>query len=445
MNVKTSGELDYLESLIGSGIRPGLERMRAMLEVAGHPERMVPAVLVAGTNGKGSTAATLASILNRAGCRTGLYTSPHLVRLEERWKIDGHAVAEESLRGSVNELRRHADQAEFSPTYFEALTLLAFLLFRDHECDVAVLEVGMGGRLDATNVVDPLLSVITGIELDHQEWLGETIEQIALEKAGIARGGSPLLANSRWPEALEAISRRCGEVGCDLHVLGDEVAIDEVHVGLESIGVRMTTKSAEYHLHSRLTGEHQVENLALAVRGAELLSGRFRGIDLSAITEGVAATRWRGRLESFMLPDRLVLVDGAHNPSGAEAAARFIDRFLPRPRLLVFGALGDKDVRSMLESLSRCADRMILTAPDSDRAIDPATLMEMLGGAVPAEVIRNDAEAIEASLRREEIGSVIICGSLYLAGTAVRILDQIEMPRDERSSPIEISHDPPVR
>jgi dihydrofolate synthase / folylpolyglutamate synthase len=444
MSVRPGTELDYLDSLIGSGIRPGLERMRVILEVAGHPERAVPAVLVAGTNGKGSTSATLASILHRAGYRTGLYTSPHLVRLEERWTVDGHAVTEESLRGSVSELRRHADQAGFPPTYFEALTLLAFLLFRDHECDVAVLEVGMGGRLDATNVVDPLLSVITSIELDHQEWLGETIELIALEKAGIARGGAPLLANSRWPEALEAISRRCGEVGCDLHVLGDEVEIDEAGVGLESLDVQLRTSSAAYRIRSPLTGEHQVENLALAVRGAELLTGRFPAVDSAAITEGVSSTRWRGRLESFRRPDRLVLVDGAHNPSGAEAAARFIDRFLPRPRLLVFGALGDKDVRSMLEALSGSADRMILTAPDSDRAIDPGTLLEMLGGSVPAEVIRNDAEAIEASLRREEIGSVVICGSLYLAGTAVRILDQIAIPRDERSSPSETSADPPI-
>jgi dihydrofolate synthase / folylpolyglutamate synthase len=443
--MRTGSELDYLESLIGSGIRPGLDRMQAILDVAGHPEQMVPAVLVAGTNGKGSTAATLASILKRAGYRTGLYTSPHLVRLEERWKIDGQAVTGESLRESLNELRRHGERAGFPPTYFEALTLLAFLIFRDHRCDVAVLEVGMGGRLDATNVVDPILSVITSIELDHQEWLGETIEEIAVEKAGIARRGAPLLANSRWPKALEAISRRCGEVGCDLHVLDDEVEIGEISVGLESLDVQLQTRSAGYRIRSPLTGEHQVENLALAVRSAELLSSRFDRIDHSAITEGVARTRWRGRLESFRLPDRLVLVDGAHNPSGAETAARFIERFLPRPRLLVFGALGDKDVRSMLGALYGCADRMILTTPDSDRAIDPATLMEMLDGAVPAEVIRNDGEAIEASLRREQVGSVIICGSLYLAGTAVRILDQIEIPSDERSSPSESSADPPIR
>jgi dihydrofolate synthase / folylpolyglutamate synthase len=424
--VSTGSEMEYLESLIGSGIRPGLDRMHAILDVAGHPETMVPAVLVAGTNGKGSTAATLASIASRAGYRTGLYTSPHLVRLEERWKIDGQAVPGESLRESVKELRRHADAAGFSPTYFEALTLLAFLVFRDYRCDIAVLEVGMGGRLDATNVVDPIVSVITSIELDHQEWLGETIEEIALEKAGIARRRAPLIANSRWPEAVEAIARRCDEVGCDLHVLRDEVEIETAGVGLESLDLQLRTPSAAYRIRSPLTGEHQVDNIALAIRSAEMLSHRFERIDHSAITEGVARTSWRGRLETFRLPDRLVLVDGAHNPSGAEAAARFIEQFLPRPRLLVFGALGDKDVRSMLEALRGGADQIILTAPDSERAIDPAVLREMLGGAVPADVILNDQQAIETSLRREGIGSVVICGSLYLAGTAVRILDQRE-------------------
>ncbi len=175
-------ELRWLDALQGSGIRPGLSRMRAMLRAADRPEKSVPAVLVAGTNGKGSTASTLASILTSAGCRTGLYTSPHLVRLEERWRIDGEPVTREHLREAVRQLRSVSDRAGIVPTYFEALTLLAFLLFRTLECDLSVLEVGMGGRLDATNVVRPLASIITMIDLDHCEFLGSTQAAIARER-----------------------------------------------------------------------------------------------------------------------------------------------------------------------------------------------------------------------------------------------------------------------
>ena len=416
----------YLDSLIGSGIRPGLERMQRLLEAAGDPHRSVPAVLVAGTNGKGSTAATLSAIAHAAGYRVGLYTSPHLVDLEERWRVSEEPVGETAFVAAVRRLQSAARDAALVPTYFEALTLLAFFIFEQSRCDLAILEVGMGGRLDATNVVDPLLSIITRIDYDHQEWLGDTIEEIAGEKLGIARRGAPLVVADQLEEVMALMRRWCEDHDCPIHVVPEEVRVDSFSSRIGGSSMELTTPERRYRLRSPLVGAHQIDNLSTGVRAAEVLGKTFTAISEAAISEGVARTRWRGRLESFELEGRLVIVDGAHNPAGTASAAAFIGT-LPGPRALVFGVLSDKDAASMLRPFAGLFDHVILTAPDSDRALEPDSLVPLVEDG-KVTVNRNDEGAIRAALGIPDIATVAVCGSLYLAGTAIRLLDTMAVP-----------------
>ncbi len=419
-----SPELRYLDALQGSGIRPGLDRMRALLRAAGRPERRVPAILVAGTNGKGSTAATLASILTRSGYRTGLYTSPHLVSIRERWQIDGEPVAASRLREAIRRLQRLEKEAALRPTYFEALTILAFLLFDGCGCEVSVLEVGMGGRLDATNVVRPLASVVTPVGIDHAEWLGRTVKAIAPEKAGIIHRGSIAVTANRDAEVLRVLAARAAKFGAPLHRVYREVAIGSVRGTARGVAFSYRSSSIAIRLRSPLAGEHQVENVALAVRTAELLRPRLPRIEPATIVAGVAATRWRGRLELFPI-GRGVWVDGAHNPHALARIAPFVARHLPRPRTLVFGVLRDKPFEEMAAMLVPLFQRVIVTEPPSERALPAGEAAERIADphAVPVRAIADPKRAIRAAL--DEGDAVLVCGSLYLAGEAVGLLDRL--------------------
>ena len=294
-----------LEELEHFGVKLGLERMRRVLAELGSPESELPTVLVAGTNGKGSTSAWLASIVSAAGYRSGLFTSPHLERVEERLRVDGRAISTERLELLVCRVIDASERAEGEVvTYFEAMTAAALALFRDESVDLAVMEVGLGGRLDATNVMLPMLSLVTQIAFDHQRQLGETLAEIAAEKAGILRPGRPALASTRQPEARAALERVAKELGSDLGFVSDQVRVEgrgELLGGGQE--VVLSTARHHYRLESRLSGTHQVENLALAVLAAERLAviGLPR-IDRQAIEGGVASCRWPGRLEFVDLP-----------------------------------------------------------------------------------------------------------------------------------------------
>lgn len=425
-------ELRYLESLQGSGIRPGLSRMRRVLAAAGHPERRYPAIIVAGTNGKGSTAATLASILVASGYRTGLYTSPHLVSIRERWQIDGVPVSPAVLRKAIRRLRSLVPLVGFTPTYFEALTLLAFLSFEEEGCELAVLEVGMGGRLDATNVVHPLASVITPVGLDHTEWLGHTIRAIAREKAGVIHAGSVAVTSNDDADALAPIAARAAAVGTPLHILGDEIEIGRPKLSADGLAFRLTTPEGRYAITTPLAGAHQASNVALAVRAAELVASALPRIRRATILSGVAATRWRGRLERFEIEGREVWVDGGHNAHAFRRIAPFVERFVPRPRTLVFGVLREKEVEEMAALMLPLFDRVILTEPGSERALAADDLRARLEGRfdVPVRVASNPRRALRAALDGE--GSVFVCGSLYLAGTAIELLDGMMEPGSAR-------------
>lgn len=412
---------DILRRLETFGIKLGLERMRLLLADLGDPQRRLPAVLVAGSNGKGSTAALLAAMASAAGYRTGLYTSPHLESVEERSRIDGRAVPPERLGELLARVVAAAERATAEPpTYFEALTAAAFLWMAEERVELAVLEVGMGGRLDATNTADPVLSLVTSISLEHREHLGDTLAAIAREKAGILRPGRPALAWVEAPEAWAALREVAAGLGAELGSAPELVRVE----GVEALGqrVRLATLTGRHHLETRLAGAHQVRNLGLAVLAAETLAGLgWPRLDAAAIAAGAARCRWPGRLETVELPDgRRVLLDAAHNPEAAQVLAAWLER-LGEPYDLLFGVLGDKEVSGMLAPLAGRARRVLLTTPASDRARPAADLREWLPDGVAATVEPELGIALERGLA-PGAPTLVACGSIYLIGEVRRLL-----------------------
>ncbi|HSK76957.1 MAG TPA: folylpolyglutamate synthase/dihydrofolate synthase family protein [Thermoanaerobaculia bacterium] len=403
--------LTLLSRLEASGIRLGLEKTRQLLAALGDPQRRFPAVLVAGTNGKGSTSALLAAMAEAAGYRTGLYTSPHLETVEERLRIDGRAIEPGRLGALLERIVGTSERTEGTPpTYFEALTVAAFLFFAEAEVDLAVVEVGLGGRLDATNLCDPILSVITPIAFDHQEFLGNTLAAIAREKAGILRPGRPALVWIEDAEPAEAVRESAALVGARLAFASDEVEIEKIEpLGWNGQAVRLRTPVRRYDLCLALVGDHQAKNLGLAVRAAEILE-----ISAEAIAAGAAAARWPGRIEAVDLPggQRSVL-DAAHNESGAAVLTAFLERMGERVDFL-FGVLADKDYARMIELLAPHARSWVLTTPQSPRAKDPAELAALLAG--QEVVVEPDPE--KALDRALALGSktLVACGSIFLIG-----------------------------
>jgi dihydrofolate synthase/folylpolyglutamate synthase len=407
---------DTLARLEPLGMRLSLDPFRALLAALGSPERGLAAVLVAGTNGKGSTAALLAGIATAAGYRTGLYTSPHLEEPRERIRIDGMALATLELDRLLAEV---VDAArESPPTPFEALTAAALVAFAEDGVDLAVLEVGLGGRLDATNAVEPLLSIVTPIALDHQAVLGETLGAIAAEKAGIFRAGRTALAWGDELEAVAALESAATASGARLELASETVEIVAGEAdGLGSQRVTLRTPDAEHTLRLALAGRHQRRNLALAVLAAERLAPLgYPTIDADAIRRGVSGCRWPGRLEPVALPSgATVLLDGAHNAAGAQALAEHLAT-LATPWDLVFGTLADKDTAAMAAALVPAARRVFLAPPDSPRA---RPLGELLG--IPALASAIPTSGVGAALDRALGGDarlVVVAGSLYLVGEA---------------------------
>ena len=347
-------------------------------------------MIVAGTNGKGSTSATLASIFNAAGLRTGFYSSPPLLDERERWQIAGEWISPELLEQVIGEVREASGRIDIEPTYFEALTLIAFVAFARAGCEMVVLEVGMGGRLDATNVVRPMAAVLTPVGLDHTEHLGNTLRKIAREKAGVIHRGAIVLTSNDDPAVLDVLRRRA-----------------------EKFGNRFIHVTEEHD--TPLAGEFQRRNTALAVRTAREL-----GVDENAIGRGVRETRWRGRLEHMSVAGKDVWIDGGHNPHAIERTAPFFDAHVSRPRLLVFGMMSDKDVAAVIARLFPMFDRVIATDPHPPRSLPATSYMNATPIADPDDAFRAALDAPERS--------IVITGSLYLAGAAIRFFDKIAAP-----------------
>jgi dihydrofolate synthase/folylpolyglutamate synthase len=408
--------LQYLESLKGRGIQPGLGPVRRLLRRLGSPQEGCKSILVGGTNGKGSTAATLAAILQAAGYRVGLYTSPHLVDFRERIRVDGTMIPEETLRERIRRVRREDREGV---TYFEFTTALAFLHFARCRVDVAVLEVGMGGRLDATNVVRPELSIISNIAMDHAEYLGRRLEDIAREKAGIIKRGGVCITAARQAPVLAVIGKVCREKRARLLRVGREIRIRAKAGGsfdFRGPALELTD------LALVLKGAHQRENTACALGALGILRGRGFTIDDGAIRRGLAAVRWAGRLE-IVAESPPILLDGAHNPAGAAALGKALGEFTYRKLILVLGILADKDYRGMIRRLAPLAHRLIVTRPPDERALAPDVLAtEARRWCRRVEVRANPRDAVaraRAVARPEDL--ICVAGSLYLVG-AVRPL-----------------------
>jgi dihydrofolate synthase/folylpolyglutamate synthase len=422
-SVPSLPHLARLASLGQRGIRLGLAAIDAVCERLGRPERRVPSVLVAGTNGKGSTAATLAAIAGAAGFSTGLYTSPHLERVNERIRIYGEDIGDGELDRELDEVFAAADRDPAIPlTYFEAITAAAFTAFARRSLDLAVLEVGLGGRYDATNVAPAVLSVVTSISLDHVEDLGGTIAAIAFEKAGVFRGGRPALVASRRPEALAMFEDVARQTGANLHRLTDEARIDLEESSILGTRFALATPAGRYALATPLAGAHQAENAAAAVRAAELLPGPFR-VEADAVLRGVASVRWPGRLERFFVRGRTVLVDGCHNADGARAIAEFLAGNGLRADL-VFGAMADKDVETMGKALTPAVGRIrFVRASDSPRAARAEELRRRFAPGRPdACASESLSAALEELLADPSADPIIVAGSLYLVGEARSLL-----------------------
>lgn len=432
------GAEEILRRLELHGIRLGLETSRRLLGELGRPEERFASVLVAGTNGKGSTATLLASILQSAGYRTGLYTSPHLERVEERVRIDGRVVDPARVAAALERALGAAEAlGEVPPTYFEALTVAALDLFAAAEVEIAVLEVGMGGRLDATNVVEPVLSLIAELSLDHTEHLGLDAATIAREKGGILRRGRPAAvapprdAESAGPardadpgEAVAALAVLASSMGVRLERLAETVVVRaDTPTAAPAAGerrVNLVTPGGAHALSLRLAGDHQLANLALAVRGAELLAAEgWSKIEPAAIASGVARCRWPGRIERVEpAGSRPVLLDAAHNASAVERLAAYLAERAEAFDLL-FGALADKPVEEMLPRLAAGAGKIYLTEPPSGRAC-PVNRLVPLAGAGLREVVADPLAALDGALADRAGPLLVVCGSIYLVG-AVRV------------------------
>lgn len=413
------------------GVRLELDAFRTLLTALGPPAVARPTVLVAGTNGKGSVAALLESILRRAGVRTGLYTSPHLERWSERIRVDGRPIDESRLARLLEAI---VDAAQVSgaglPTPFEALTAAALLELAERGVEATVLEVGLGGRLDATNAVEPSLSVVTRIALDHRAELGPDLAAIAREKAGILRPGVPVVIAPQAPEAARALRAAAEAVGAPLVDVAREVRTGEIEWrGFDGLELEMRTGRGVYRLRSPLAGLHQVENLATAVAAAEQLAAAGAPIDREAIEEGVRACRWPGRLELLRHPETGVeiLLDAAHNEDGCRALGAFLGR-LGRPYGLVFGCLADKDAAAMLAAVADGAETLVLTKPPSRRAAEPAALRAALGSAAGAKarLVEDPERAVAAAIRPDLL--TVVAGSIVLVGAARAALRRAGYP-----------------
>jgi dihydrofolate synthase / folylpolyglutamate synthase len=383
----------------------GLERIRAVLAALGNPEQAYRIVHVAGTNGKGSTCAMIDAGLQTAGVRTGLFTSPHLIEPTERIQIDGIPVSEADFTKAFHTVHQAAEALDLDchPTYFETVAAMAFLLFREKHVETAVVEVGLGGRLDATNVVHPALTVITPIDFDHEAYLGNTIEAIAGEKAGILKPGVPAVFARQRPEAEAVLEARAKELGIAVHRAAEatisDVQLDARCSSFEIGGIGSVT--------CPLAGEHQVDNATTAA-----LALRALGVS----PKGIGDARWPGRLEHIS-PNPDVVLDGAHNPAGARALARYLEKIYPhRKRWMVYGAMRDKSVEEIAGILFPLADELIFTAPDSTRALRPEALVELAGRGRATQNIRAALDLLKEEAAAEDV--VIITGSLYLVGEA---------------------------
>ncbi len=411
--------LGFLDSRIALGWKLGLESMNRMLKELGDPQQRLRFVHVAGTNGKGSVSAMLESVCRTVGLRTGLYTSPHLVDVRERIRVNGRLISKKALAEVIDRIRPTVER--YGATYFETLTAAALVYFERQAVDIVCLEVGLGGRLDATNVVKPLVSVITSISLDHTEHLGPTPAAIAAEKAGIIKERVPCVIGELPREAEEVIKRVCLEKDAPLLRAGEHYRAEVVRMRLGAMTVALNGKGFSGAVRMRLTGRQQAHNLEIAATVCDVLGEVGLPISVDAFRRGMAACRWPGRLEVLHCRP-LVVADAAHNPASMEKLKETVQSLFPGRRLLlIIGLLRDKDAYEVARQAIQFADLVMPVTPPSERALPAESL-----GAIFEELGRRTAEPASTAAALRELMSraddktvIIVTGSHYIVGEAV--------------------------
>ncbi|WP_368293208.1 folylpolyglutamate synthase/dihydrofolate synthase family protein [Dehalobacter sp. TBBPA1] len=428
--------LEYIKNLTKFGINLGLERIKALLDRLDHPEKKLKVIHIGGTNGKGSTTAMLQSIMKQAGYCAGMFTSPHLHDFRERITINGEMISPEDVVSGINKLKPHLEEMERlgieHPTEFEVCTALALCYFAEKQPDLVLLEVGLGGEIDSTNVVTPLISVLTSIGMDHMDYLGDTLQAITGVKAGIIKDGVPVVTSSDKPEVLKVIEERAAQKGSRMIEVGRDVHWRHPGDGSQRFGYEGLYWSYP-DLELALLGEHQFTNAAAALAVCEVLVGTYLlNISESAVREGLKAVRWPGRLE-LLLRNPRVLLDGAHNADGmmslAKALQQYADGPLKRNRLLLcLGMLRDKEIEKAVEIIAPLADEIIVTKPDSPRAGDweyVARIAEKYLVQENVSTVEDPAGAVRKGLERMKPGDLLcVTGSLYMiSGVRKFLLD----------------------
>ena len=414
--------IEYIHSVNWMFCNPGLERVKTLCHALGDPQDSLKFIHVAGTNGKGSFCSMLDSVLRAQGYRVGLFTSPYIMEFGERMRVDGENIPEDELCRLVERVKPIADQMEDKPTEFELITALAFLYFAEKKCDYVVLECGLGGRLDATNVIKtPILSVITGIALDHTAILGDTEEKIAAEKAGIIKSGVPVLWCGSHKGAEQVISEKCAEMGSKL------IRVDRSHMNIKKMTLEGTDFDLGEHkdIHIPLLGSYQPLNAANVLFAIDILRELGVKIDEDSVKRGLESVIWHARFE-IISKDPLVIADGGHNPEGIDGAVESVKRYFDEKVGIVTGVMADKDYKYMAGRISEVAHTVFCLTPDNPRAlpsVDYARVFEELG--VPSSAYDTVDEAVASALAwaKENNKPVVCLGSLYMYGEIRRSLD----------------------
>ena len=414
----------YIHSVCWKGSIPGLSRTQELLRRMGNPEKKLKFVHIAGTNGKGSTAAMLASILRKAGYRTGLYTSPYIYRFNERMQVDGQDISDEDLCACTEFVRPHAEAMAESPTEFELVSCIAFEFFLRKQCDIVVLEVGMGGAMDSTNVIDvPEVAVITNIGLDHTEFLGDTLEKIAETKAGIFKEGGSAVVYRSTP-GVEAVFER---VAAERHVRLRKADFASLHLVSHSLDGQVFDCGVRRGLRLPLLGDHQLHNAAVVLAACDTLIEEGWRLSEQNIRDGLADVRWPGRFD-ILRRDPLFIIDGGHNPQCIDALCTNIRDYLPGQKLVVLtGVLADKDYVDMYKPVLPYVKQFVCVAPPNPRRLDAEKLAEYLcGTGVPAAPYETIADGVRAAVEAAGKDGTVLCfGSLYMIGDIKTALDAL--------------------
>ena len=413
MNV--SEALEYIHSVCWKGSIPGLGRTQELLQKMGNPEKKLRFIHVAGTNGKGSTAAMLASILRQAGYTTGLYTSPYIIKFHERMQVNGEMISDKELCDITAYIRPLADAMTESPTEFELVTCIAMEYFVRHGCQIVVMEVGMGGALDSTNVIDPPeAAVICNIGLDHTEVLGDTLEKIAAAKAGIIKAGSPAVIYRAAPSVEAVFEEKCRAVGSALH----KADFDAIRLIRHDLGGQVFDFGRYKALELPLLGAHQLRNAAVVLTTVDVLREEGWNISDENVRMGLKTVRWPGRFE-LLRREPLFIVDGGHNPQCIEALVQNIRQYLAeQPLTVLTGVLADKDYHCMYAGVAQFAARFVTVTPPNPRALDAQALAEYLGQfGKPVTACTSVEAGVQEAIRQAGTNGVVLAyGSLYMVG-----------------------------